>query len=258
MEPLHVIKIGGNIANDEQKLDQFLSKFVQLDEPKILVHGGGSSASDLCKKLNIPIQMNNGRRITDEPALDVAVMVYAGLINKKIVAKLQGHSCNALGLSGADLDIIPAQKRTGTKIDYGWVGDIEANDMNTYFINRLLDEQIVPVFSAITHDTEGQLLNTNADTIASTLSVAFSKHYNISLTYCFEKKGVLGDVEDSNSCISMLEKQRYTDLKTDKVIHEGMIPKLDTAFEALNKDVDQVHIKHANNLLNDTGTELSL
>lgn len=258
MDTLHVVKIGGNIVNDEQKLDNFLNHFVQLDYPKVLVHGGGNSASDLCNKLDIPIQMTNGRRITDEPALDVAVMVYAGLINKKIVAKLQGLSCNALGLSGADLNIIPAEKRSGTEIDYGFVGDIEANDVNTYFIRRLLDEQIVPVFPAITHDTEGQLLNTNADTIASTLSVAFSSHYNVSLTYCFGKQGVLSDVEDSDSWIPQLKEQKYTDLKNEGVIHEGMIPKLDTAFEALNQDVNQVHIKHAENLLNDTGTELSL
>lgn len=258
MEPLHVIKIGGNIVNNEPKLDEFIGKFVKLDEPKILVHGGGSSASDLCEKLEIPIQMNNGRRITDESALDVAVMVYAGLINKNIVAKLQGNSCNALGLSGADLNIIPAKKRARTEIDYGYVGDIEPETVNTYFIRRLLEEQIVPVFAAVTHDTNGQLLNTNADTIASTLSIALSAHYNASLTYCFEKQGVLRDVEDSDSCISRLKKQKYAALNSNEVIHEGMIPKLDTAFEALNQDVDQVYIKHANNLLNNAGTELSL
>ncbi|MEL7833934.1 acetylglutamate kinase [Fodinibius sp. Rm-B-1B1-1] len=258
MNTLHVIKIGGNIANDEKKLENFLANFVQLDEPKILVHGGGSSASDLCKKLDIPIQMNNGRRITDKPALDVAVMVYAGLINKNIVAKLQGRSCNALGLSGADLNIIPAKKRTGTEINYGFVGDIEAKSINNYFIRRLLDEQIVPVFPAITHDTQGQLLNTNADTIASTLSIALTKHYNVSLIYCFEEQGVLKNIKDPDSWIPQLKKQNYLDLKSEGVIHEGMIPKLDTAFEALKQDVQQVHIKHAENLLNNTGTELSL
>lgn len=258
MDILNVVKIGGNIVNDEKKTDEFLSNFVQIDSPKILVHGGGSSASDLCEKLEIPIQMTNGRRITDEPALDVAVMVYAGLINKKIVAKLQGHSCNALGLSGADLNIIPAEKRTGTKIDYGFVGDIQAGTINNYFLTRLLDEQVIPVISAITHDTKGQLLNTNADTIASTLSVALSEKYSVKLTYCFEKKGVLQNVDDDESLISSLTYDTFKDLKQKKVIHEGMIPKLDTAFEALNQDVDRVHIKHAKNLLNDTGTKLSL
>ncbi|PAU93601.1 acetylglutamate kinase [Aliifodinibius salipaludis] len=258
METLHVVKIGGNIVNDEKKLDKFLSTFIQLNSPKILVHGGGSSASDLCQKLDIPIQMINGRRITDEPALDVAVMVYAGLINKKIVARLQGQSCNALGLSGADLNIIPAEKRTGTEIDYGFVGDIHADSINTHFITRLLDEQVIPAISAITHDTKGQLLNTNADTIASTLSVALSDKYEVELTYCFEKNGVLHDEDDEKTLIKTLEYDAFENLKQKKVIHEGMIPKLDTAFEALNKYVQRVQIKHANNLLKDIGTKLSL
>lgn len=258
METLHVVKIGGNIVNDEKKLDEFLTNFIQLNSPKILVHGGGSSASNLCKKLDIPIQMNNGRRITDQPALDVAVMVYAGLINKNIVAKLQGQSCNALGLSGADLNIIPSEKRTGTEINYGFVGDIQADSINTYFITRLLDEQVIPAISAITHDTEGQLLNTNADTIASTLSVALSEKYEVELTYCFEKNGVLYDMDNEETFIDILEIDAFEDLKRQHVIHDGMIPKLDTAFEALNNNLDKVHVKHAKNLLNDIGTRLSL
>lgn len=258
METLQVVKIGGNIVNDEEKLDNFLQEFVKLEYPKMLIHGGGSSASDLCQKLDIPIQMNNGRRITDGPALDVAVMVYAGLINKNIVAKLQGYSCNAIGLSGADLNIIPAKKRTGTKIDYGFVGDIKAEDINSYFVTRLLDEQITPVISAITHDNNGQLLNTNADTIASTLAVAFNKKYKVQLTYCLGKEGVLKDVNDPKSLIGTLTFSAFKDYKQKNTIREGMIPKLDTAFEALNQNVQQVHIKHAKNLLTNIGTELSL
>lgn len=258
METLHIIKIGGNIVNEEQTLNEFVNDFVQLEYPKILVHGGGSSATEFCEELDIPIEMTNGRRITDGPALDVAVMVYAGLINKKIIAKLQGYSCNALGLSGADLNTIPAEKRTGTEIDYGFVGDIKADEVNTYFIKRLLDEQIVPVFAAITHDTKGQLLNTNADTIASTLSAALSEKYSVQLTYCFGKKGVLQDLDDNESLINSLTYDTFKDLRKKKVIYEGMIPKLDTAFEALHQNVDQVHIKHAENLLSNTGTELSL
>lgn len=258
METLHIIKIGSNIVNDEEKTDEFLSNFVRLESPKILVHGGGSSASSLCEELGIPIQMTNGRRITDGPALDVAVMVYAGLINKNMVAKLQGLSVNALGLSGADLNIIPAEKRSGTEIDYGFVGDIEAKDINTYFIGRLLDEQVIPVISAITHDTKGQLLNTNADTIASTLSAALSKKYEVELTYCFGKKGVLQDVNDDGSLINYLAYDAFENLKQENVIREGMIPKLDTAFEALNQNVQRVQIKHSKNLLKDIGTELSL
>lgn len=258
MDTLQIVKIGGNIVNNKDQLNAFLEEFAELTPPKILVHGGGSSASDICKKLGIPIQMTNGRRITDGPALDVAVMVYAGLINKNIVAKLQGLSCNALGLSGADLNIIPAEKRTGTEIDYGFVGDIEPDTINTYFIKRLLDEQIVPVFPAITHDTNGQLLNTNADTIAATLAIALTNKYEVSLTYCFEKTGVLKDVEDESSLFSNLTKDQFSDLKKDGTIHEGMIPKLDTGFEALSKNVHKVHIKHVKNLSNQIGTELTL
>lgn len=258
METLHIIKVGGNIVNDSDKIESFLQKFVAEESLKILVHGGGSSASELCKQLDIPIQMDEGRRITDGPALDVAVMVYAGLINKNIVAKLQGYSCNSLGLSGADLNIIPAQKRSGTEIDYGFVGDIKAETVNTYFITRLLDEQIVPVISAITHDTEGQLLNTNADTIASTMAVALSNKYKVKLTYCFEKIGVLKNIHDKDTLIKQLSHRKFGNLKKNGIINEGMIPKLDTAFEALSQNVQQVYITHAENLSNQTGTELTL
>lgn len=258
MQTLNIIKIGGNIVNNEARLDDFLQKFIQVHDPKILVHGGGSSASDLCKKLDIPIQMNQGRRITDAPALDVAVMVYAGLINKNIIAKLQALSCDALGLSGADLNTIPAKKRNTSDIDYGFVGDINPDEVNTYFIQRLLEEQIVPVFPAITHNNLGQLLNTNADTIASALAMALAKKHDVQLTYCFEKIGVLQDVEDDNSLIDHLTKEQFGDLKQNGTIHEGMIPKLDTAFEALGQNVQSVYIKHAKNLTNQIGTELAL
>lgn len=258
MQTLNIIKIGGSIANDEQRLASFLDNFVNIDYPKILVHGGGTSATDLCKKLGIPVQMKDGRRITDKPALDVAVMVYAGLINKTIVAQLQGRSCNAIGLSGADLNIIPAQKRDHPTIDYGFVGDITPEEINTYFIQRLLDEQVVPVFPAVTHDGKGQLLNTNADSIASSLTIALTKRYTTNLIYCFEKPGVLRDVEDDDSWIEHIDSEKYLQLKEDGIINEGMIPKLDTAFEALQQDVNRVYIKHADNLLNDTGTVLTL
>jgi acetylglutamate kinase len=258
MDTLYIAKIGGNIVNDSEQLEIFLDEFASLDHPKILVHGGGSSASDMCKKLDIPIQMKEGRRITDAPALDVAVMVYAGLINKNIVAKFQGRSADSLGLSGADLNIIPAKKRSRTEIDYGFVGDINAETINTYFLGRLLDEQIIPVISAITHDNNGQLLNTNADTIASTLAVALCESYNIELTYCFEKAGVMQDMDDDSSLIDLLTKESFASLKAEGVIKDGMIPKLDTAFEALSRNVQNVHIKHSKNLSNQTGTELSL
>ena len=258
MDTLNIAKIGGNIVNNREQLELFLDEFMGLDHPKVLVHGGGSSASDLCQKLDIPIRMKDGRRITDGPALDVAVMVYAGLINKNIVAKLQGRSADSLGLSGADLNIIPAKKRSRTEIDYGFVGDIKAEFINTYFLRRLLDEQIIPVISAITHDNNGQLLNTNADTIASTLAVALCEAYEVELTYCFEKNGVMRDLNDDESLIDLLTKKAFTSLKAEDVINDGMIPKLDTAFEALSQDVQNVHIKHAKNISNQTGTELTL
>jgi len=258
MKTLEIIKIGGNILNDQHQLNKFLDEFTKLDHPKILVHGGGSSASDMCQKLNIPIQMEDGRRITDGPTLDVAVMVYAGLINKTIVAKLQAQSSNALGLSGADLNVISAQKRNDTEIDFGFVGDIDRESFNTYFLNRLLDEQIIPIISAITHDSNGQLLNTNADTIASTLAAALCQTCEVKLSYCFEKVGVLQNVDDANSLIELLNKETFTNLKAEGVIKDGMIPKLDTAFDALNQDVQNVYIKHAQNLSKQTGTELTL
>jgi len=258
MESLKVVKIGGNVVNNKSLLHDFLEKFQQLLAPKLIVHGGGRSASELCRKLDIPIKMNKGRRITDADSLDVAVMVYAGLINKKMVASLQALGCNALGLSGADLNTIPAQKRTAAEIDYGYVGDINAEDINTYFIKRLLDEQIVPVFPAITHDTQGQLLNTNADTIAASLAIALSKKYRVTLTYCFAKDGVLGDLKDESSLIEKLDREHFQQLKANGTIHEGMIPKMDTAFQALSNNVDRVLIKNAGNLHNTIGTELSL
>lgn len=257
MNTLNIVKIGGKIVDDKTELHQFLQDFSQLESPKILIHGGGKLASDLCEKLDIPIKMTNGRRITDEASLDVAVMVYAGLVNKKIVAYLQGLSTNALGLSGADLDIIPAQKRSHPEINFGFVGDINSEDVNRYFIRRLLDEQIVPIFSAITHDTKGHLLNTNADTIAATLATAMAKDYNIQLTFCFEKQGVLEDADDDDSWIETISKSEFADLREKGIISDGMIPKLDNAFSALENGVKQVFLKHSKNLLTKTGTELT-
>lgn len=256
MEKLNIVKIGGKIVDDKDELRRFLQDFAELESPKILVHGGGKLASDLCEKLDIPIQMNEGRRITDEASLDVAVMVYAGLVNKKIVAQLQGFATNALGLSGADLNIIPAHKRNHPKIDFGLVGDIESKNVNRYFIRRLLDEQIVPVFSAITHDNKGQLFNTNADTIAATLAKALTKDYLVHLTYCFEKLGVLKDASDDESWMESLSKEKFEALKNEGIISEGMIPKLENAFDALGYGAKQVSLKHSKHLLTETGTEL--
>lgn len=258
MKPLHIIKIGGNIVNDEPKLHRFLQEFVNLDQPKLIVHGGGNSASELCTRLDIPIKKDKGRRITGKGTLDVAVMVYAGLINKKVVAKLQGYSCNALGLTGADLNMIPAQKRSGGEVDFGYVGDIEAEQINSETLMKLLKADIIPVFSAITHDTAGQLFNTNADTIASGLATSLADLFNVTLTYCFEKPGVLMDVENEDSYVARLTRDAFADLKQKKIISDGMIPKVNTGFEALRQGISQVHIKQGKNLLNDIGTELIL
>lgn len=258
MRKLNIIKIGGSIANDPSDLDEFLKNFIQLRHPKILVHGGGNAATNLCKKMDIPIKMVQGRRVTDKQSLDVAVMVYAGLINKNIVAQLQAHSCNALGLTGADLNSIPAKRRSHPEIDYGYVGKIDPENVNTRSIQKLFDDEIVPIFPAVTHDGKGQLFNTNADTIAASLAIAFSSHYDTKLTYCFEKTGVLEKVEDDDSWIPKLTESTFTTMKNDESIYEGMIPKLETGFEALHQDVQQVWVKHARNLANDTGTRLSL
>ena len=237
---LKIIKIGGNIINDDQALQKFITDFANLDSPKILVHGGGNLASDLSEKLGLKVNKIDGRRITDQATLDVITMVYAGKINKSIVAQLQAENCNAIGLSGADANSIQSVKRPVKTIDFGFVGDVK--QVNTTFIELLLNEGIVPVFCAITHDKNGQLLNTNADTIASELAMALAKTYQIELYYCFEKKGVLTDVLDEDSVIQSLDFKLYKVLKQNGQIAEGMIPKLDNAFNALNNKVNKVSI----------------
>ena len=237
---LKIIKIGGNIINDEMALQKFIIDFANLDSPKILVHGGGNSASDLSEQLDIKVNKIDGRRITDQVTLDVITMVYAGKINKSIVAQLQAKNCNAIGLSGADGNSICSVKRPVKPIDFGYVGDV--NQVNTNFIELLLNQNIVPVFCAITHDKNGQLLNTNADTIASELAMALAKTFQTELYYCFEKKGVLTDVLDENSVIKNLDFKLYKDLKESGQIAEGMIPKLDNAFNALKNKVHKVTI----------------
>lgn len=258
MKPLHLVKIGGTLIDDEETLTAFLNDFSRLEGYRILVHGGGSKASKLSQRLGIKVAMNEGRRITDADSLEVVTMVYAGLINKTLVARLQALDCNAVGLTGADLNVIPARKRVHTTIDYGFVGDIESSQINSYLIRRLMDENVVPVFSAITHDTKGQLLNTNADTIASTLAVALASKYEVTLTICLDKPGVLRDVDDPGSRIPVLDQRQYGELKQSGIIHEGMIPKLDNGFNALRDGVKHVSIKHSKNLLNETGTRLTL
>lgn len=259
-EHLRIVKIGGKVIDDPAYLWQFLADFSALTGPKILVHGGGKLASELEKRLGLETKMINGRRITDAAALEVVTMVYGGKVNKQIVSQLQAHGSNALGLSGADLDLIRAHQRPAKPIDFGFVGDIES--INHQALQYLLEGNIVPVLAPITHDQRGQLFNTNADTVASTLARSMAAHYQVELIYCFELNGVLNDPA-SDEAISKINLAHYSDLKDQGVISGGMIPKLDNAFEALQEGVAKVGICHFQSLPrwgreNFTGTVLCL
>ncbi len=245
MKKLQILKIGGKVIDDEQQLSSVLKAFASFVGSKILVHGGGSKATKMEKKLGLKPNMVEGRRITDANALEVVTMVYAGLINKSIVAGLQGFGCNALGLSGADGNVIQCEKRPVNPIDYGFVGDVKT--VNSAFITSLIEAGLTPVFSAITHDGKGQLLNTNADTMASEIAVAMSNQYEVELTLAFEKNGVL----DSNGdVIEKITEVKFYELQREKVIIDGMIPKLSNAFYALNKGVKEVKLTAAEYLVN--------
>ncbi|WP_259070279.1 acetylglutamate kinase [Mucilaginibacter sp. X4EP1] len=245
---LHIIKIGGNVIDNSENLHRFLKDFTALPGHKILVHGGGKVATQLSETLGIEPKMVDGRRITDIETLRVVTMVYGGLINKNIVAQLQHFGNNAIGLTGADGDFIRAKKRPVKTIDYGFVGDINENSINPKNISSLMEAGFTPVFCALTHDGEGQLLNTNADTIASALAVALAKLYDTTLIYCFEKKGVLKDITDEQSLINDIDPLRYEELKKDQIIHSGMLPKLDNAFAAIDNGVNAVIIGHSDDL----------
>jgi acetylglutamate kinase len=247
---LNLIKIGGNIIDDAGKLQAFLADFAHLSGPKILVHGGGKIATEVAKGLGIEAQLVDGRRITDAEMLRVVTMVYGGLVNKNIVASLQALGTQALGLTGADANIIPAQKRPVKTIDYGFVGDIAGDAIQGQYLQMFLDHGLTPVLAPLTHDGAGNLLNTNADTIASAVAVALSHYYRVNLTYCFEKKGVLADIADENSVIHRIDAAKYQALKADGTIVQGMIPKLDNAFNAIRSGVESVYICHADQVLN--------
>jgi len=249
LEKIYIIKIGGNILDDEQQLHSFLQNLVSIEEKKILVHGGGKLASFTSMKLGIEPKMHNGRRNTDADTLQVVTMVYAGWINKSIVAELNGLGVNAIGLCGADAQILPAEKRPVRDVDYGFAGDILQEKVNSEFISGLIEKGLLPVIAPITADGNGQLLNTNADTIASVIAVALAEKYKVHLVYCFEKKGVLMDVSDDNSVLHNLDAASYNQLKSQGVIDKGMLPKLDNAFEALQKGVYKVLIGHADDIL---------
>tara|TARA_R110002049_G_scaffold4383_3_gene30634 strand:+ start:3217 stop:4002 length:786 start_codon:yes stop_codon:yes gene_type:complete len=244
---ISVIKIGGNVIDHKENCTQFLKLFANFPGVKVLVHGGGVMASRIGSSLGIVPNMHNGRRITDKETLDVVTMVYAGLINKNLVAELQSYGQNAIGLTGADGNAITSKKRSIKEVDFGFVGDVEK--VNTVLLETLLRQDIAPVFSAITHDGQGQLLNTNADTIASEIATSLAKKHQVKLYFCFDKKGVLMDADDPSTLVPLIDEDIFKKLLNDQVIHSGMIPKLENAFNALDKGVSNVWMGLPENLL---------
>ena len=247
MEKITVVKIGGNVIDDPAVLKRFIAEFAALPGPKILVHGGGKLATRLAQKLELNVQMVDGRRITDKGTLDVVTMVY-----KQLVAGLQAAGCNALGLSGADGNAVTARRRNPEPIDYGFVGDIERID--SALLGRLLEAGITPVFCAIMHDGQGTLLNCNADSVASAVALGAAQVAPAELVFCFEKSGVLRDPDDEATLIREITAESYTALKEDGTVSKGMIPKIENALKAVANGVRSVTIKHSDNLLNETGT----
>ena len=255
-ERLSIVKIGGNIVDNAEALKAFLADFQRLEGRKLLVHGGGVMASKMASQLGIETKMVQGRRITDRETLKLVTMVYAGWINKNMVASLQQIGCNAIGLSGADANVIPSVRRSPEPVDFGFVGDPDPQQINAAFLSQLIESRITPLLCAITHDGQGSLLNTNADTIAYSVATALSKQYETSLYYCFEKEGVLRDLNDPQSLIPSMTKAECEKYKQQGIIADGMIPKLDNSFSAIEHGVSKVIILHAKNLLNQQGTVL--
>ena len=251
---LFVVKIGGNVIDDAAALRSFLSAFSNISDPAILIHGGGKIATGIGDKLGIESKYIDGRRITDGETIDLITMVYGGLVNKKIVASLQSFGCNAIGLTGADANIIPAIKRPVKTIDYGWVGDLDATTIDDSFLSVILEMGIKPVLAPLTHDKKGHILNTNADTIASSVAIALSGRYNVRMVYCFEKKGVLENINDDNSVIPNITKEKYQQLKGENKLFAGILPKLDNAFNAIDAGVCEILIGDAKDLLVNTGS----
>lgn len=285
---IKIVKIGGNVVDNPELLKEFVRDFAAMPGMKALIHGGGVMASQMQKSMGMTPVMVEGRRVTDEATLKVVTMVYAGWCNKNITALLQAEGCNAIGLSGADGNAIKARKRPpvhveslGQDVDYGYVGDVTGESVNAGFIYSLMERGIVPVFNAINHDGEGNLLNTNADTIASSVAIAMANYryrsprevccrceecthcsddgrltHETELIYCFEKDGVLYDKDDDSSVIPEIDRKRFAELKAEGRVADGMIPKLGNSFKAIDSGVARVIIKHARNLNNKKGTVL--
>lgn len=261
MQPITIVKVGGKVVDNDTLLTNVLKDFSAIPGYKILVHGGGNIASRIGEKLGITPNMVEGRRVTDAETLKVVTMVYGGLVNKNIVAELQKFNCNAIGMTGVDANIITAKRRTTGKVDYGLVGDVIQEKLNGKTLASFLENGLVPVFAPITHDGNGQLFNTNADTIASALAVSLAAFFEVQLVYCFEKQGVLSDPEDDDSVIQEINAEKYQELVDDGTVSEGMLPKLENAFSALHKGVSSVIICSSENLQvqdNYGGTKLCL
>lgn len=256
MEKLTLVKVGGKIVEEPQGLKQLLEDFSKIEGYKVLVHGGGRSATAIAAKLGIESQMVNGRRITDQETLKVVTMVYGGLVNKQIVAGLQAIGVNALGLTGADMNYMRSEKRPVTDVDYGFVGDVK--EVNAGLLADLIAKGVVPVLAPLTHDGVGNLLNTNADTIAGEAAKALAKHFEVTLMYCFEKKGVLLSETDDESVIANLTPELFEQYVLTGVINGGMIPKLENSFQALSSGVKQVVITRADQIHTENGTKISL
>jgi acetylglutamate kinase len=237
---LDIFKIGGNVMDDPGTLQHFLDTFCNCPERKILVHGGGVMATDLAQRLGIPVQMHEGRRITDDETLRIAVMVYAGWINKSLAAALTARNCRAQGLSGADGKCIISRKRDPHPFDYGLAGDLTPESIDVLFIDKLINQSIIPVFCPITCSREGQLLNTNADTIASALALSFSPKYKVRLRYVFDREGVT--CPGSDKPLSLLSRRQYRELRREGIIYGGMIPKIENALQALESGIEEVYI----------------
>lgn len=253
-EKLILVKVGGKIVEETDSLNNLLDDFVKLEGLKVLVHGGGRSATKIASQLGIESKMVEGRRVTDAEMLKVVTMVYGGLVNKNIVAALQTRGINALGLTGADMNIMQSRKRPVKTIDYGYVGDVEK--VNAEFLSDLIMKGVVPILAPLTHDGKGMLLNTNADTIAGEAAKALAAFFDVTLVYCFEKKGVLMDEQDDESVIEQIDYNRFVDFVNQGVIQGGMIPKLENAFQSLNAGVKKVIITKADQLLNESGTTI--
>ena len=254
-EKLTIVKVGGKIVEDEASLQRLILAFAQMDGLRLLVHGGGRTATDVAKRLGVETVMVEGRRVTDQAMLEVVTMVYGGLVNKRVVAALQAAGINAIGLTGADMNVMLAHRRPAGRVDYGFVGDVDKADGEA--LARLLQSGVVPVMAPLTHDGHGQLLNTNADTIAGETAKALAHHFEVTLVYCFEHAGVLKDANDEESLIPTINRASFEALVADGTVSGGMVPKIENCLQAVEQGVARVVITAADALGTDSGTVIT-